>query len=269
MNQLIVIFAVIAASILQSGSRLKWTGVASTLIFFFLLVPPFLYIRGPEWNSFLNWEITAGGIWDLSDLFSSFVWNDLSFLQKISPPWITRVMAFCYDSGYIAMFFVPSLSSFLRGDSRLGWKYIICGHLLQSFLIVPVFYFISVQEIWWVKHVPDGLYRSFTSDAEMLKCVYNCFPSMHVSVATAMLIIGLNEPNRIFRYCWMMYCVLVIISTVYFPIHWLIDLIGGVILGIISTKLGNKIVDWYNIHIYCNLKRRISNYVTTRKWNQI
>ncbi|MBP2658647.1 MAG: hypothetical protein H6Q69_1679 [Firmicutes bacterium] len=260
-SELIVIFVVITVSYFYKGSRLTQAGIVSTLIFFFIVCGFFFLVYSPIWDSFQTWEVEVGAIWNLSNLFASLPWNDISFLMEISSEWVTNIMQFCYDSGYKAMFLVPALPCFLRGDSRLGWKYILCGHLIQSILIIPELYLFGVQEIWYVKHIPDGLNRVFNTEIDMIKATYNCFPSMHTSIATAMLLVSRNEPSRIFRYSWMTYCILVIISTVCFPIHWVIDLIGGVLLGIVSVTIGSKIVDWYNTH---NLKRRF-----LKKWNQI
>jgi len=134
-------------------------------------------------------------------------------------------------------------------DFLQGWRYVLSGHLLQSVLIFPILVVFSVQEVWWVKHIPDGLERIFENDMVALKCSYNCFPSMHTSMATAMTIVAWREKDSWFRWGWIGYCVLVIFSTVYFPVHWALDLVGGVMLGVVSAWVGDKLAEKVTGHI--------------------
>jgi len=168
-------------------------------------------------------------------------WNDVSWMQGVAPWWVTKVLRFCYASGYSAMMLVPMLPCFLRGDFLQGWRYVLSGHLLQSVIIFPFLVVFSVQEVWWVKHIPDGLERIFENDMVALKCSYNCFPSMHTSMATAMAIVAWKEKDSWFRWGWIGYCGCVIFSTVYFPIHWVLDLLGGVVLGGVSAWVGGRL----------------------------
>jgi len=72
---------------------------------------------------------------------------------------------------------------------------------------------------------------------------------MHTSMATAMTIVAWKEKDTWFRWSWIGYCSLVVFSTVYFPVHWVLDLVGGVILGTVSALVGGKLAEKVTGHI--------------------
>ncbi|MCC3377716.1 phosphatase PAP2 family protein, partial [Cohnella sp. REN36] len=83
---------------------------------------------------------------------------------------------------------------------------------------------------------PDGMARNFTPEQAALWSM-NCFPSMHTSVSFAILLLALREKGKLFRRMMVTYCSLVIFSTMYLEIHWIIDVIAGMALGYGTVKL--------------------------------
>src|SRR6185295_18577346 len=65
----------------------------------------------------------------------------------------------------------------------------------------------------------------------------NCFPSMHTSVAFAVLLLAMREKSRLFRWGMCVYATAIIVSTVYMEIHWIVDVLAGLALGFGSVKL--------------------------------
>jgi len=237
------VIIVLAVGLVLIKKENTWSKISYLHFGLFGLILNSINIYTWGWTQLINWEIIHGGVWNFSALFASLQWNDLSFLQGISPWWITSGLRFCYNGGYLCMILIPAVPCFVRGDFLQGWRYVLSGHILQSILIIPLLLLFSVQEIWWVKHIPDGLNRNFTNGIDMLKTSYNCFPSMHTSMAAAMLIVGLKEKDQYFKFGWSLYCLLVILSTVYFPIHWVLDVIAGILFGWISSKVGCSLAE--------------------------
>jgi membrane-associated phospholipid phosphatase len=86
---------------------------------------------------------------------------------------------------------------------------------------------------------PDRCLRGWTDEVR-LNLGANCFPSMHTSVAFAIWLMSRSEKSRIFRVAMPIYAGSIIFSTVYMEIHWLVDVVGGLVLGVGSVLLA----DW-------------------------
>jgi membrane-associated phospholipid phosphatase len=96
-----------------------------------------------------------------------------------------------------------------------------------------------VDEVWSVLGDPDRCERGW-DDGTRLNLGANCFPSMHTSVAFAVLLLAMREKSRPFRWAMTAYATAIIVSTVYMEIHWLVDVAGGLLLGLAAVR----VVDW-------------------------
>jgi membrane-associated phospholipid phosphatase len=209
---------------------------------FLFLALPFLafimiiFINGNGiWQSVLSWEI-GRNLFNLNDLFSKIPLNDGSFARIFSPGWFTEYMKFVYNTGFVLAAIVPIVRSALAIDFKKMVRYTLSAHVFQVFLITPLYIAFFLQEVWFVKGHPDMLARVLTPD-QTLSTVLNCFPSMHTSIAFAMFLLVLREKDNIFKWVWGIYCISVIYSTMYLEIHWVIDVIAGIIFGYAIVKL--------------------------------
>jgi len=95
---------------------------------------------------------------------------------------------------------------------------------------------------------PDLLERGWDT-ATRLNIGANCFPSMHTSVAYAILLLGLRERSRAFRSMMCVYAISIIVSTLYMEVHWIIDLFGGVALGHAAVLLADRLTRrWWDVN---------------------
>lgn len=193
------------------------------------------------WSKLLYWRMSSPVI-DLSLRFSAIPFNDLSLNSAGIPEMILKFIRIIYCSGYITPLFVPAIANALQGKYKQAWTYILSGHFLQIFLITPFYLLVQVNEIWYVLEKMDPLSRVFSNDFDRNFTVAWCFPSMHTSVAMASLLVAWKDENRVFKWTWISYCILIIASTLLLPIHWTLDVIGGIILGYSAVLIANKIM---------------------------
>lgn len=212
-----------------------------------LLIFPFLLWRyfPPLWNQVVYWQIgLKPHIFVWNDLFKSIPGNDGHLFRIIQTPWLTAYFQWIYANGFTLPVLIPVIRSFFTKDWRKMLHYELSAHVLQFLLILPFYLTITVNEVWWILGDPDGMNRHLSS-AEAAVVVLNCFPSMHTSVAFAMLLLALREKNALFKMVWIIFCLSVIYSTLYLEIHWVIDVLGGIVLGFVGVKLG----DWMILRI--------------------
>jgi membrane-associated phospholipid phosphatase len=113
---------------------------------------------------------------------------------------------------------------------------------LQFPFIVPFYSLFDVNEVWYVNGHPDGLERGLQYP-HVLYIVHNCFPSMHTSIAFAVLLLSLKEKDALFKWTKIIYSVLIIYSTMYLEIHWVVDVIGGLLFAYGIVKLSSYLLE--------------------------
>jgi membrane-associated phospholipid phosphatase len=130
--------------------------------------------------------------------------------------------------------------SLLAFDARKMARYALGAHLLQFPMIMPFYTLFRVDEVWSVLGHPDRLQRGWDT-ATRLNLGANCFPSMHTSVAFAILLLGLRERSRAFRVMMTVYASAIIVSTMYMEVHWVIDVLAGIGLAYAAVALTDRL----------------------------
>lgn len=188
------------------------------------------------WGKVLQWQVTKGLGGDWNEIFKNIPYNDAAFARFYQPEWLNIFFRFVYNNGFVLPVIIPLYRAFACKDLKKMIRYALSGHVLQIFLISPFYAAIRLQEVWYVLGHPDMLNRNFTPE-QAAGWTLNCFPSMHTSIAFAMFLLALREKDKVFKYIWSFFCLSVVYSTMYLKIHWVIDVIGGIILALITVKL--------------------------------
>ena len=209
-----------------------------TLLAFYLIYN----YANPFWHRVVGWQTeSVRHIFHWNDWFNRIPLNDAAFMRVWQPRWLTEYMQWVYAYGFTLSYWICVIRAFFTRDvAKLG-RYSLAGYLLQVPLILPFYNLILLQEVWYVQGAPDLLERVMTSE-EAYSTVLNCFPSMHTSIAFAGLLLSLREKNRWYKTILSIYCVSIILSTMYLKIHWVIDVIGGMLFAWLCVKLADWIV---------------------------
>jgi membrane-associated phospholipid phosphatase len=72
---------------------------------------------------------------------------------------------------------------------------------------------------------------------------YNAFPSMHVW-ATVTFTLYLSQWHPKWRALFLAVTIVVALSTVFSGQHWIMDVVGGTVLAVVSYYLGPRVVTW-------------------------
>ncbi|MBL0387216.1 phosphatase PAP2 family protein [Tumebacillus sp. ITR2] len=219
--------------------------------FLALLFPFVMYnYAGSFWEHVAGWQTkSVHHIFKWNDLFNSIPFNDGSFLWVWQPDWLTRFIGWVYWYGFTLSFWACMIRSFFTKDVKKMLHYAFAGFVLQVPLILLFYNTVFLQEVWWVKGLPDMLnpwYRDYTQ-SEYLVWVQNCFPSMHTSMAFAMLLMAMREKSKAFRWIMGTYCTLIILSTLYLKIHWVLDVLAGMLFAYLVVKLADGILKLPNL----------------------
>ncbi len=244
------------------------------LIPFLMLMIPFLMfifyinVHGYAfWGKMLSWQISRNIVFDLNPMFSQIPLNDAAFLRIYKPETVTWILRMVYNNGFVLPILLPLYRAAISKDFKKMVRYALSGHVVQVFLITPFYLMFHLQEVWYVLGHPDGLARGL-SPAAAAGVSLNCFPSMHTSIAFAAFLLVMREKNKLFKYVWGFFCLSVIFSTMYLEIHWIIDVIAGMLFAYGTVKLVDFVLDKSKVSLLQGLlnsyyyRRRSSTYVT-------
>ena len=156
--------------------------------------------------------------------------NDGAFLWRHRVQWFSDLMGWVYVNGFDMVVWIPVVRSLVAFDARKMARV----RAVRAPAAVPADHAV-------LHGVPRGrgvvrARRSGSLPARLEPEVArdlgaNCFPSMHTSVAFAILLLALREKSTLYRCMMVVYATSIIFSTVYMEVHWLIDVAGGLVLG--------------------------------------
>jgi len=199
------------------------------------------------WHYVLKWEMGRGITFNLNSLFTKIPFNDASFTRIFRADWFTSYMKLVYTNGFALSVLIPFYRSVLSIDLKKMLRYTLSAHIFQVFFITPFYFVFYIQNVWFVYGQADPLGRNM-SYAEAAKSTLNGLPSMHTSIAFAMFLLVIRERNTIFKWVWGFFCLSVIYSTMYLEIHWVIDVIAGLIFGFLIVRLVDFVMSkWSNV----------------------
>jgi membrane-associated phospholipid phosphatase len=201
----------------------------------------------------LKWEITnTNGLfgWQLKidEWLYSIPFNDGMWLRQLAHPFLDKIFLTIYVHGFVLCLFVLTIYFLLTGQPNKIIHAMFAGFFLQYLLILPFHFWVDGHQVWLVQNQIEGYqyldpllgHRTFTQP--IVPSLNHVFPSMHTSIATVAILIALREASAHIKYFFVTLNVAIIISTVYLGIHWVVDIIGGVIFGYLVFKLADRIM---------------------------
>jgi membrane-associated phospholipid phosphatase len=217
---------------------------------FFVFGLPLLYLfyyfygaGNSLWWNIANWMFENNRHpWDWDHAMNSIPFNDAAWARAFNTPALDAAMVWVYNYGFVLSLWLCIVRSFWTRSIKKMLTYALSGHIMQFPLILPFYNLIMLREVWYVKGQPDLLGRVFETEGDLTMYVMNCFPSMHTSIAFAMLLVSLREKDRIFKYMMVTYCSLIIISTMYLQIHWVLDVFAGMAFAFGTVKLADLVI---------------------------
>lgn len=219
--------------------RSTWQYVA--VLSFVLVVNKIVRVYGPRFSWKLNWNLTT--------LIHDVEGATVAWIQSIVNPPVTMALSFVYIYGYAFLLVFPVVAYFLLEDDR-QFSWLAVTYTL-NYAIGALLYTLFVA--YGPRNVlPDLvtplLFSEFPA-ARLLTNEFNAptnvFPSLHTSLATSVAILSWLTRDRLPRWppVAIPMAAAVVFSTTYLGIHWIIDVVGGVLLAAVSVWGARRIVD--------------------------
>ncbi|MBW7456049.1 phosphatase PAP2 family protein [Paenibacillus sepulcri] len=157
---------------------------------------------------------------------------------------LTTVLAMMYVVVFQALL-ITSIGLYTYQEKTRRMFYALCYAIMLNYLVaIPFYLYFPVNEVWahdpTVQFLMLDAFPHFETEYRALSGINNCFPSLHTSISVTLAILAIRSGNK--RWAW--FCsisaVVVIFAIFYLGIHWLIDMCGGLLLGLAASTLGMK-----------------------------
>jgi len=179
-----------------------------------------------------------------SSFSSSYLYS--YFIAKIEAPFIIKLQSFhpawlVFLLSYVYVFLFPVLFvAVLYYGLLFDKKSLITGlfyiYLINYLVAIPFYVNLPVYEAWSVhpgiKLLIEKFYPEFNSQYRAFSGINNNFPSLHTALSISFFYLALKlRELRLVRVLGVA-SALIIFSTVYLGIHWIVDIIAGLFLGV-------------------------------------
>lgn len=181
--------------------------------------------------------------WDFTPLIHSFEGNFVHhFQQWFRNDGVTVVVGFFYIVIFQALL-LSSLSIYTAENKNQMVYATIYAVIINYVIAIPFYLFFPVNEVWsyapaHVQFLMLDIYPNFEQQYRALSGLNNCFPSLHTSVSVTLAIMAIRSGNKRWAVFTTISAAIIVFSIFYLGIHWLTDMIGGLVLAGTASTLG-------------------------------
>lgn len=182
---------------------------------------------------------------DFTPSFYKLEGEFIAIFQKLFvSDWLTSVLSFFYVVVFPALMIVSIFLYTYQKQYKLFNS--VCYALMLNYMIaIPFFFFFPVNEVHAfnpnVKFLMLDAFPTFESEYRPLSDLDNCFPSLHTAISVSMAVIAMKSNNRFWKLFVPATAVIIIFSIFYLGIHWLTDMTAGMLLGLLSARVGLRL----------------------------
>lgn len=171
--------------------------------------------------------------------------NAVTYIQAFATPWLTYFSAFIYLIGFSVLLMGTFLIFVYKKDAKSLQEFSIAFTLI--YLVAYPFYILFPVSVT-SNTLPNMAPLLYGLDPSIVKIVHicdptldNCFPSLHAALSLmAMLIILTRTENFGLKALAVFTTISVQFTILYLGIHWITDLIGGIMLAFTSYYVATR-----------------------------
>ena len=203
----------------------------------------------------LSWigEVWLGVAWNLTGPIYDIEGQFIVWLQSLATPWLTAYFSFIYIYGYIFLLVFPVVAYFALSNTR-PLRELLAAYTLNYTLGLVLYIFVIAYgpRNMMPELVEALLYDTYPQYQHLTRQVNrntNVFPSLHTSLAATVTFLAYRTRDVYPK--WNVVAILlgvsVAISTMYLGIHWVIDVVAGIVLAYVSVELAHVLVGRWSL----------------------
>lgn len=177
--------------------------------------------------------------WDFTDEVAQVGFDLLTGLQRLEWLPLTHLLTFIYVTLW-PLLGVAALVVFCSESDMDSLKRLMAGLLTNYLVALPFYILMPVKEAWaagmGIRFLISDSYPLFESQYRPLSGLDNCFPSLHTSLALTFALVAWRSGYRRLAIVLSVAAGLVMLSTLYLGVHWILDMLVGVFLAVAAWK---------------------------------
>jgi membrane-associated phospholipid phosphatase len=184
--------------------------------------------------------------WNATTLIHGLEGDLVGRLQASTPRGLVVALAMVYVPGYLAVLTAPLAVWRSPSDRLVAGRYVV-AFVFNYVVALPFFLLMPVDEVGYsglssAQPLLDSVWPGIVAQLHLGSPVDNCFPSMHVSgVVTTLWYAQAHGPRRLRGLAWVM-APAVVWSTMVLGIHWVSDVVAGVVVGLGCCLLADRCI---------------------------
>ncbi|MES2155053.1 MAG: phosphatase PAP2 family protein [bacterium] len=163
--------------------------------------------------------------------------------SHLSWGWLRPVLTTVYVAGYPFVIVACIVLPVWMDQGRLARRS-LAAYAMCFLAALPFYLFVPVDEVWVHNAHVENIVNSYPLVRQHLYSfndVNNCFPSLHTAISTALAALVWQGPMpRAFRVTMVALAAAIVFSTMYLGIHWLVDVLAGLLLAAVVVRLASK-----------------------------
>ena len=193
---------------------------------------------GQELSWLLNWNVT-GAIYRIEG-------TTVARIQSFATPELTAVLGFAYVYGYVFLLTFPFVAYFSLDDGRFLGRTAIAFGVNYVLGVLCYVLFVSYGPRNLLPDIVSPLLYVESPFAKLLTSQVNSntnvFPSLHTSLSVTVAALAWQTRELYPRWLPLAatLAAAIVLSTVYLGIHWIVDVIGGIALGLGSVAVATR-----------------------------
>lgn len=197
---------------------------------------------GPDLSWLIGFEVT--------DAIYQLEGDVIVWIQTFANPPLTLFFSRIYVYGYAFLVVFPLVLYLTLDDNRPLRTTVIAFGINYLIGLVCYLFIIAYGPRNLLPDTVDPLlYMNFPEYQELTRQVNrntNVFPSLHASLSATVALLAVRTRTSFPRWAPIATVVAasVIVSTMYLGIHWLTDVVAGILLAVVSVVAADRIVEW-------------------------
>ncbi len=186
---------------------------------------------------------------NLTSLFFSIEGGIFGYIQAIQFPELSAYLGFMYLFGYVIIVAFPALAYFCL-PSLTHLKELLAAYIVNDVVGITLYVIFTV---YGPRNLGRGfaqpiLYDIYPDAVEITGTVnvpINVFPSLHASMAATVIIFSWRTRHiyPVWTVVATVYGGSVIFSTMYLGMHWISDVLAGLVLAVGAVYIGTRVAE--------------------------
>ncbi|WP_138005143.1 phosphatase PAP2 family protein [Halalkalirubrum salinum] len=187
--------------------------------------------------------------WNITPLIRQIEGGVVIYIQSLATPLLTAYFSYIYVFGYGFLLIFPFLA-YLSLSDQTHFRSLVLAYTLNyglGLICYLIFIAYGPRNSFGPGLVESLLFDTYPQFQFLTRSVNvptNVFPSLHTSLSATVALLAFHTRREYPIWLWIsiVLAVSVFISTMYLGIHWLLDVIAGIVLAVVSVEGARRYV---------------------------